>query len=90
MDGLLSFHNYSYKGRMVQTKPRSNLTEKTTNSIETSRQEEAKKTSLLHVLLLSFKASFKYNLHDIFFSPQLQLTLILLLHLYDLLLMWFY
>lgn len=78
MDGLLSFHNYSYNGRIVQPKPRSNLTEKTTNSIETRGQEEDKKTSLFHFLSLSFKASFKCILPDIFFSPQMQLSLILL------------
>lgn len=67
MDGLLSFHNYSYNGRMVQPKSRSNLTEKTTNSIETRGQEEDKQTSLFHFLSLSFKASFKCILPDIFF-----------------------
>lgn len=63
-NGLLSFQNYSYKGRKVNPKPRSNLNEKTDISIKRSRQEENKLASFS--LQLSFKESFKYNIHDSF------------------------
>lgn len=86
-NGLLSFQNYSYKGRKVNPKPRSNLNEKTDISIKRSRQEENKLASFS--LQLSFKESFKYNIHDSFSLLNCSQSLFLLLLLYDILLICF-